>query len=115
MEFKAEYKLRYNRCKGENVIIDVLILQENSSEIRFKNGHKWISTSRLKPYLDPDAEGRNWLFLGYKISEQINPNLMKFAIYDSHNNFVTVTPKFTEAKKIILNRILKEKEINKNA
>ncbi len=108
MEFKAEYKWRHNRGKGENVIITVTILEELSSEIVYKSYRKWISTSRLKPYLDFDVEGKGWLFLGYRISEWKYHKLKAmFIIYDLNDDYITVVCGFLEVKKIIIKELLK--------
>lgn len=117
MELLAEYNYKpYRTSKGNNILVEVLKISDTHAEIKeahFKSKH--VSLSKLKPYLDPDADGSQWLFLGHTICEQVHPNLIRFAIYESgENSFVRVTPEFSEAKKIIINKILETGEGRKD-
>lgn len=106
---KAEYNHRPNRSAGTNIIVEVFSIDRDRAEVEFKScrrGRKSIATSRLKPYLDPDADGSQWLFLGYMIVEQIHPKLARFAIYDKGDNFIKVTDIFPEAKKIVIKEVI---------
>ena len=107
---KALYNYRTNRSKGKNVIVDILHLDKDDAEIRYEGCRKYVRTSKLKPYYAPDADGTQWLFLGYMICLQICPSLSKFAIYNAKDDFVEVCSTFTEAKQIVINKLLEDEK-----
>ena len=102
MKCKALYNYRTNRSKGKNVIVDILHLDKDDAEIRYGSCRKYVRTSKLKPYYDPDADGMQWLFLGYMICTQVHPKLPKFTIYNSQDEFVGHTFEFKEARQIVI-------------
>lgn len=108
MVYKALYNWRVNRGKGKNVIVDVQTLEEHYSEITYRGFRKWVSTSRLKPYYDPDADGTQFLFLGYMICTQVCPSLVKFGIYNPQDEFIGTASTLPEAKQMIINKLLKK-------
>jgi len=100
---KALYKNRNNKLPGGDVLVDVIKLEEDYAHIKIaEKFFKWVGISRLKPYLDPDADGDQWIFLDYIIMKQEHPRLLKYAIFDEQENTIGSTNSFLEAKKIIL-------------
>lgn len=120
---KAVYRLQTSKAPGIDKEVEVVNLESKMyAEIEYKDsvGHKykkWVATKKLKPYLDPDADGKQWLFLDYIIMEQDHPKLLKFAVYTQDNRIVDVVDRFLDAKRIIIEDILggKEKHISINA
>lgn len=114
MEFKAEYNFRPHKCsKGKNIIVKVLELDKISSkiELEFFASHIWVSNSKLKPYLDPDAEGSQWILLGYIIMKNNHPKLPTFTIFNNKEQYIGYTHQFKNAQQLIIKTILKEKGI----
>lgn len=106
---KALYNYRPFRCsKGKNVIADVLTLDKDSSEIRYKSRHNWVSTKKLKPYLDPDADGNQWIFLNYIIVKNDHPKLPAFTIFNEKEQYVSYVHEFKDSRQLIINKILKQ-------
>ena len=106
---KALYNYRPNRSKGNDIIVDVAKISTDYSEImvgQFRPHKKTVVTSRLKPYLDPDADGSQWLFLGYIIMKQNHPKLKPFLVLDTEDNVVDAEFYFSEAKKLVIKTIL---------
>lgn len=116
---KAVYSQRPNKTsKAKDILVDVVGFDIkadhfNSSYAHIKGGNftksgLWVSIVKLKPYLDPDADGKQWIFLNYIIIEQDHPGLLKYIAYKKDALYPLTHDNFNEIKKIIILDVAKE-------
>lgn len=63
--------------------------------------------------IDPDGDGKQWLYCGMRISEQIHPKLLPYACYDCDRNEFLIG--VTTSKKLAIKLIDKYISEGKNA
>lgn len=104
---KAIYK--YKPCRGckqvETMAKVIKFSNENDAQIRFGFDfccRNYVKLSRLFPYPDPDADGRQWLFLGYMIMEE---NKGLFSIRKGKGKIESFSYDLKRAKDFILELI----------